>query len=190
MSSLQCLCAICKHRYIQQFITPIVKAVKGSGKHAIRKQFYSSAEYEAWQRETPDYHKWHTKYYKGLGTSDSREAKEYFRDLERHRIKFEVARPKAQCGGGLFAGDEEAIEMAFGKLNAGKRKQWMEQWESRADTSGINYDVDAMKYSDFVNKELIEYSIASRTRGIPSFIDGFKPSQRKVSQLVVCWSVV
>ena len=26
----------------------------------------------------------------------------------------------------------------------------------------------------------LRYSIASRTRGIPSFIDGFKPSQRKV----------
>ena len=130
--------------------------MKGSGKNAQRKQFYSNSEYEEWQRQTPDYRKWHTKYYKGLGTSDSREAKEYFRDLERHRINFEAARPKALCGNGLFAGDEEAIEMAFGKLNAGKRKKWMENWETREDTSGIDYGVKAMKYSDFVNKELIE----------------------------------
>ena len=166
--------------FVQQFITPIVKAVKGKGKRAQRKQFYSNAEYVQWQQETPDYKKWNTKYYKGLGTSDSREAKEYFKDIERHRINFEPARPKAQCGDGLFAGDEESIVMAFGKGNAAKRKAWMEDWETRPNSEGIDYNVKAMKLADFVNKELIEYSIASRTRGIPSFIDGFKPSQRKV----------
>jgi hypothetical protein len=69
----------------------------------------------------------------------------YFKDLARHRIQFEAARPKAQCGDGLFAGDEEAIEMAFGKHNAGKRKQWMESWEARRDGAGIDYGVSAMK---------------------------------------------
>lgn len=35
-------------------------------------------------------------------------------------------------------------------------------------------------YSDFVNKELILFSIASNTRAIPSVVDGFKPGQRKI----------
>jgi DNA topoisomerase-2 len=65
---------------VQQFITPIVKATKktgaGRGSAVLRRQFYSAAEYAQWQRDTPDYRTWHTKYYKGLGTSDSSEAKE------------------------------------------------------------------------------------------------------------------
>lgn len=32
----------------------------------------------------------------------------------------------------------------------------------------------------FVNKELILFSMADNIRSIPSVVDGFKPSQRKV----------
>ena len=39
------------------------------------------------------------KYYKGLGTSTSKEAKEYFSDMDRHRVPFQYA----------GAGDDEAI---------------------------------------------------------------------------------
>ena len=34
------------------------------------------------------------KYYKGLGTSTAKEAKEYFSDMERHRIPFKYAGPE------------------------------------------------------------------------------------------------
>ena len=37
---------------------------------------------------TPNHHTWKVKYYKGLGTSTSKEAKEYFSDMGRHRIPF------------------------------------------------------------------------------------------------------
>jgi DNA topoisomerase-2 len=33
---------------------------------------------------------------------------------------------------------------------------------------------------DFINKELILFSMADNIRSIPSVIDGFKPGQRKV----------
>ena len=39
-------------------------------------------------------HTWKTKYYKGLGTSTGKEAKEYFSDMERHRIPFKYAGPE------------------------------------------------------------------------------------------------
>lgn len=37
-----------------------------------------------------------------------------------------------------------------------------------------------VKYSDFVNKELIQFSIADLQRSIPSMVDGLKPGQRKI----------
>ena len=39
---------------------------------------------------------------------------------------------------------------------------------------------DDVKYDEFVNKELILFSRADLMRSIPSVVDGFKPSQRKV----------
>ena len=37
-----------------------------------------------------------------------------------------------------------------------------------------------MKYEDFINRELILFSLADNQRSIPSVMDGLKPSQRKV----------
>lgn len=37
-----------------------------------------------------------------------------------------------------------------------------------------------IKYSDFVHKELVLFSLADLQRSIPSMIDGLKPGQRKI----------
>jgi DNA topoisomerase-2 len=37
-----------------------------------------------------------------------------------------------------------------------------------------------IKYRDFINKELILFSMADLQRSIPSMVDGFKPGQRKI----------
>ena len=71
--------------FLEQFITPIVKVSKKGGQS---KSFYSLPEFQEWKNVTPDWNKWQVKYYKGLGTSDAKEAKEYFSDMVRHRIKF------------------------------------------------------------------------------------------------------
>ena len=39
---------------------------------------------------------------------------------------------------------------------------------------------DEVDFDTFVNKELILFSMADCQRSIPSVMDGFKPSQRKV----------
>ena len=53
--------------------------------------FYSLPEMEQWKGATPNHHTWKVKYYKGLGTSTSKEAKEYFSDMARHRIPFKYS---------------------------------------------------------------------------------------------------
>ena len=49
--------------------------------------FYTMPEYEAWCERT-NTQGWAIKYYKGLGTSDAKEAKEYFADIDDHRKTF------------------------------------------------------------------------------------------------------
>lgn len=44
-------------------------------------------EYETWKEET-NTKGWSIKYYKGLGTSTSKEAKEYFAELDNNRKTF------------------------------------------------------------------------------------------------------
>ena len=51
------------------------------------------AEFEEWKNETPNHKSWRIKYYKGLGTSTSKEGKEYFSNMQRHRIVFEYDGP-------------------------------------------------------------------------------------------------
>lgn len=70
-----------------QFITPIVKATK-TGKQAIA--FYTIPEYEQWREGNNNGKGWTIKYYKGLGTSSSAEAKTYFGNLPLHRKPFKV----------------------------------------------------------------------------------------------------
>jgi DNA topoisomerase-2 len=40
--------------------------------------------------------------------------------------------------------------------------------------------MEVIKYSDFVNRELILFSMADLSRSIPSMVDGLKPGQRKI----------
>ena len=53
--------------------------------------FFSLPEFEHWKAETENAHTWKVKYYKGLGTSTSKEAKEYFSDMDLHRIPFKYS---------------------------------------------------------------------------------------------------
>lgn len=54
----------------------------------------------------------------GLGTSTSKEAKEYFSDMTRHRIPFRYA----------GAEDDANITLAFAKKNIEERKTWLTNW--------------------------------------------------------------
>ncbi|KAL0587421.1 hypothetical protein ABG067_003040 [Albugo candida] len=149
--------------FMHEFITPIVKCAKGR----MKKVFYTMPEYEAWRLVTNNGQGWRIKYYKGLGTSTTEEAKEYFSDLPTHQIDFS------------YKGEEDgdSIDMAFSKKRVEERKDWL-----RGYTPGthVDYNVDDMPYSEFVNKELILFSRADNMRSIPCLVDGFKPSQRKV----------
>lgn len=68
--------------FIQSFRTPLLKAKKGDKVRS----FFSMNEYRKWA-DVEEGGKWKIKYYKGLGTSTSNEAREYFSDLDHHTVK-------------------------------------------------------------------------------------------------------
>jgi DNA topoisomerase-2 len=78
--------SLIKLNFIHSLATPIVKATKGKDS----KTFYNLTEYENWKKKI-DSSSWHIKYYKGLGTSNREEAKEYFNDFENKLIKYSWA---------------------------------------------------------------------------------------------------
>ncbi|XP_061597159.1 DNA topoisomerase 2-beta [Cololabis saira] len=167
--------SLLKHTFLEQFITPIVKATKNKQELA----FYSLPEFEEWKKHTENFKTWHIKYYKGLGTSTSKEAKDYFSDMERHRITFKYS----------GAEDDAAITLAFSKKKTDDRKEWLTNFmEDRRQRRmhGLPeqylYGTQAkdLSYNDFINKELILFSNSDNERSIPSLVDGLKPGQRKV----------
>ena len=54
----------------------------------------------------------------------------------------------------------------------------------------IDYDVGAISYDTFVHQELILFSQADNERSLPHFMDGLKPSQRKVSLKVLLFIII
>ncbi|GAX77591.1 hypothetical protein CEUSTIGMA_g5035.t1 [Chlamydomonas eustigma] len=150
--------------FLLEFITPIVKASKGSQ----TRTFYTMPQYESWKESLGGSTKgWKIKYYKGLGTSTSAEAKEYFAAIDRHRKEFVW----------LGDGDGEAIEMAFSKKKIEERKAWLTAFEPG---TFLDMAQEELSYQDFVNKELILFSRADLERSIPNVMDGLKPGQRKI----------
>jgi DNA topoisomerase-2 len=154
--------------FLCEFITPIVKVVKGGAK-GVTRSFFTLPEYQTWRESLGDAgaRGWTVKYYKGLGTSTAAEAKEYFSNLARHKIDF------------VWDGEENArdIELAFSKKLADARKDWLRAYEPG---TFLDQNVDQVGYSDFINKELILFSLSDNVRSIPSIMDGLKPGQRKI----------
>lgn len=167
--------SLIKMPFLEVFITPIVKATKKNDELS----FFSIPEFEQWQQDTPNAHTYKIKYYKGLGTSTSKEAKEYFSNMDRHRVKFKYSGP--EC--------DQHIIMAFSKKCVEQRKEWLTNWmteRKRRKELGLNEEYLYMKdtkyitFKDFINKELVLFSNMDNERSIPNMVDGLKPGSRKV----------
>ncbi|WOK99049.1 DNA topoisomerase 2-like [Canna indica] len=152
--------------FMVEFITPLLKATNKKNKTVL--SFYSMPEYEAWKESLGgNSNGWSIKYYKGLGTSKSDEGKDYFKNIDKHKKEFVWADEH----------DGDAIELAFSKKKIEARKNWLRQFDS---DNYLDQREKLIKYSDFVNKELILFSRADLQRSIPSMVDGLKPGQRKI----------
>ncbi len=151
--------------FLRILVTPLVKATKSNEVL----NFANLRAYKVWKEKTKDSHVWKIKYYKGLGTSTSKEAGEYFKEIKSNTI--DILDTQKQ-------GSNPDILLAFAKEKVNERKVWLS-----------NYNPDSIlqleppttiTIKEFVNQELIHFSNYNNIRSIPSITDGFKPSQRKV----------
>ena len=149
--------------FISSIVTPIVKVSKG--KTII--PFYNHQDYINWKNSTPSINSWAIKYYKGLGTSTAIESKGYFTNLAKQTIVYSYTEKT-----------ETDLIKAFKKGFEDDRKEWIK--ENTGKNNSLDFSVLKQSFSEFVNHELINFSIADLERSIPNLMDGFKPSQRKV----------
>jgi len=146
--------------FITSMITPIVKT---SLKNKV-KSFYTLTEYNDWLKKTKNSKSWKTKYYKGLGTSTAKEAREYFSDIKLNNYIYTEE-------------TNDSMSLAFSKDKSDSRKQWLYGFDENIILDHNDVDV---AIPDFINKELIHFSNSDTLRSIGSLYDGLKPSQRKI----------
>ena len=147
--------------FIGCMITPIIKATKGKQSRS----FYDESAYHKWKQENNNGKGWHIKYYKGLGTSTSKEFKEYFKKKKLISFKY------------TGENSENAMDKAFNKLRADDRKEWLGNYDKncRLDINKKTADIET-----FIDTDLIHFSKYDCERSIPNLVDGEKTSKRKI----------
>lgn len=174
--------------FIRSFATPLLKATKGTGKKAEVMEFTNIQSFEEWKKDHQDGKGWNIKYYKGLGTSNSKEAQSCFSKIDHLICSYywltsnenkTIIKDRKKLGLIVKHRDacDDAITLAFDKNRADDRKSWINHFDPEDYLDPSNQRIS---YYDFVHKELITYSVESNIRSIPNLMDGFKPSQRKV----------
>ena len=101
--------------FTKSMLTPLVKVTHNKTKKVT--SFYNLSDYEDWKEKTDNGKGYSIKYYKGLGTSTPKEAKEYFRDLKMVNYVFEPDK------------SDLAIDLAFNKKLADNRKKWLSTYD-------------------------------------------------------------
>jgi len=149
--------------FIQILVTPLVKVTRGNQ----TLNFSNLRTYKIWKEKTKEISLWKIKYYKGLGTSTSKEAGEYFRNLESNKINLIKEH-----------NTNNDILLAFSKEKVANRKLWLLEYNPN---NILQLEPPTtINIKQFVHQELIHFSNYDNIRSIPSMLDGFKPSQRKV----------
>ena len=107
--------SLLKLNFLQQFITPIVKATKGKQSY----MFFTLQQYKNWLVDHNEGQGYHIKYYKGLGTSTPQEGREYFSNLSRHLVPFKP----------ITLEESSHLDMVFRKKRAAERKAWINHFQ-------------------------------------------------------------
>ena len=146
--------------FLKILMTPIVKVFLKNE----TKNFSNLRSYNDWINKNAGNYK--IKYYKGLGTSTAEESKEYFKNLQNNTIHV------------IDENNEKSIQLAFSKDKVNERKNWLINYNPK-NILQIEPPV-TINIDKFIHQELIHFSNYDNLRSIPSLVDGFKPSQRKV----------
>lgn len=142
--------------FLSDMATPIVKVTEGPRKKLL---FYTEREYRTYRSEGGK----KGEYYKGLGTSEAREGAEYFLDPKQaYYISDET--------------EQEKVDLAFGKKDADKRKEWL----MRDPSEYVEIVEGTLPISSFIDNNYWLYHKSNIDRMIPSIYDGLNEGRRKV----------
>ena len=143
--------------------TPIIKI--RSSKNAVTNFYYQEQAHQYLATHTNKSHK--IQYLKGLGTSTDEDIKQ---DFGKRIVEFSLDEQGDQMMENVFGGNESAF-----------RKQWILNHQKRTVFPQIaDGQLEQLNISDFLNFEMINYSIDHCRRAIPSIVDGLKDSTRKI----------
>ena len=99
---------------IHIFRTPLIKVFQKNKKDL---WFYTEREFKDWEAtEGQKIRSWTFKYFKGLGTSTSKEFAEYLSDLDTHLVRISIETNE----------DRDMLDLAFNGQRADDRKAWLE----------------------------------------------------------------
>jgi len=154
--------------FISTLLTPIVKVSIPKPLKII--EFYNEYEFEDWVLKNKELRYTH-KYYKGLGTSKSEEAKDYFKNISKNTLNYTFNKS-----------DLKRLELAFDDKREDDRKAWISDAITKLNNKQltVDYNIKQVPIGSFIDSELVMFSIADCARSLPSMIDGLKESQRKV----------
>ncbi len=118
------------------------------------------------------------KYLKGLGSSSDQDIKDTFGQL---LILYKNTEQKIV---------NSEMDKIFHQKYAEQRKEWLQQFKNKSIinvdgiiTRPIKYNVP---FEDFLNIEMIKYSMEDCIRNLPNIYDGLKQSQRKILYAFTC----
>jgi len=155
--------------FVTSMQTPIVRVYLGKSDIL----FYDEQEYKNYVQGM-DGKKINKKYYKGLASSNEEDVLETF---GQKLIKFSH---DEKC--------TDTMNKAFHTKHADSRKKWLEQYDPMKTVlkwTGNTKEEKDITFSDFIDTELIKFSIDDCARSIPNLMDGLKQGHRKV--LYVCF---
>ena len=150
--------SLIKHNILGFINTPIIKARKNTQELS----FYNDGQYLQWKETNP--HGWKIKYYKGLGTSTSKEFKEYFKHKKCVTFTYDET-------------TKDDIDILFNKSRSKDRQDWLSDFLR---TRYLDTNNTTVSYKEFKDNEMSHFSKYDCDRSIPNIMDGLKTSQRKI----------
>ena len=157
--------------FIISLATPIIKVKRNKEVH----EFFTMSEFKNWEHSIVNIRLWEIKYYKGLGTSTSEEAKSYFTNFNEKNISYLIGEDTEDEKNRTLSIDK--IDLAFDKKRSDDRKVWLKTYDKERI---IEQSQKNVFYHEFIDNELIHFSKYDNERSIPSLCDGLKPSLRKI----------
>ena len=148
--------------FITSMQTPIVKIFNPRSPIT----FYTEEDFHKYMQQNQS-NKSRVKYYKGLGTSSDQEVRETF-----GKKLIEFVSDKSS---------DISLNKAFNGKFANDRKQWLERYTPQEIPQYSCTDpLCSMPVAEFIDRDLIKFSLNDCERSLPHIIDGLKNSHRKI----------